>query len=260
MAELLNKDNFVLADKSTELRAVIETVDISTLLRSKLQHLPIKARIRLVLGPAVFTLSVGYVSYLFYRLRRNRHPDSHKPLMLATVGSIVGANVIVYLLWQGVSSTNSQEFLRNYMMANVFSSSSALSMLGGLFSHRNEQHLLFNMAALLPVCMTPIDPFEFLHVYITGGLVGTLGMYAYSVVYSDPLFGVGASASILATAGYCLIKYYSKTSVTTSLFQIACSDILGLILGESPLSAHTAHLAGLGFGLFYGRFRALEDE
>lgn len=230
-------------------------------------HLPLKVqplrlRIRLLALPIAFTAGVGVASYILSCLAK-RHRD-HRYLRYGLVGSMVCANTVVYFLWTN-GSRDVAKFLRKYMLSDVFSESRTLAMIGSMFSHFDERHLLLNMYALITLASTSLDPCKLAHIYLTGGLMGTIGSYLRAV-YNPQTASVslGASGAVLSVMGYSFAKDsgYSlpiisqllpfRSSSDAALVGIILFEICGILL-DGRKTIHTAHLFGLCFGWLMGQ-------
>lgn len=137
-----------------------------------------------------------------------------------------------------------------------------VSMLGSVFSHTQPIHLVLNMGIFYSlVTAMPIDSYEFLHLYVTGGLVASLGSYLNGAIRHRFTKSLGASGAIIALAGYTAAKfpdtkftvplvneiYPHSFSASTAFWVMVGLDTGGLLVNWK-LFDHAAHLSGIWFG------------
>ena len=229
-----------------------------------------KERLRLLIGPAIFTGSVGGATYVTAEVKTAQTPtvtrQRRKQVYILGV-VIIGLNIAVHLLWK-MGSPQVLAVLEKYMISRLYMSHklpiarTTLSMLGSTFSHKSTIHLLLNMYVLHSLVNGFENPYQLLHVYITGGLVASLASYlraALSLTFSGG--SLGASGAILALIGYVIGSYpdvsfavalldqiypHSLTAQTV-LWVITCIDTCGLLFGWRRFD-HAAHLAGIWWG------------
>lgn len=227
---------------------------------------PLTERLKLLAGPILFTTAVGVGTYALSEA--NKPPSSHftpkhkrKKVAPELIIAIIGANVLVFGLWR-LGSPAVLNALNKYMLSNLYGEARTLSMLGSTFSHSSAFHLFFNMYVLFSLTALPIDSYQFLHLYTTGGLVAALGSYINCSIRCLAMSSLGASGAILALIGYTVAKfpearfsvllvdqiYPHSFTASTAFWAIAGFDTCGLLLGWK-LFDHAAHL----FGICYGR-------
>ncbi|MGB4738311.1 MAG: rhomboid family intramembrane serine protease, partial [Fuerstiella sp.] len=131
-------------------------------------------------------------------------------------------------------------------------------------------HILMNMLFLFwfgPRLESMYGSREFLIFYLTAALAASVGYVCIDLASGDPTPMIGASGAIMAILA--LFAYHFPTHVIYVMFIIpvemrwlvllyALLDLHPLLLGLSGEGfsdgvAHSAHLAGLAFGYFYGR-------
>ena len=230
-------------------------------------ELPLRQRLKLLIGPTVFAGSVGIGTYAIAEAKQSSiheqkgHVTLPGDIKIDFVTAIVGANILVFALWN-TKSPAVLAILNKYMVSNFYSPTRTLSMLGAIFSHKSLVHLVINMYVLSSFTRGPADPYKTAHIYLTGGLVGSLGSYLRAAL--NPKFrsvSLGASGAILSLIGYTIGKYpESRFSVVlvdqiyphsfsaqTALWIIAGFDTCGLIFGWRIFD-HACHLGGLLFG------------
>ncbi|KAI9665245.1 MAG: hypothetical protein M1829_005783 [Trizodia sp. TS-e1964] len=178
---------------------------------SDLKEPPKMSLWQLLWPSALFALTVIGVAVLFARsytppARSTRlWPDI--PPAIATVATIIGANVLVCVLWR----FGPAQRLLNKFFVSVSGMPVPLSMLGNTFSHQTPRHLLTNiimLAIMGPRLHDDIGRGNFLAVYFATGVfasVVSISGYALRGIFSSSM---GASGAVLGVLG-CWCVYNS---------------------------------------------------
>ena len=237
-----------------------------------LWELPITERLKLLAGPAVFTASVGIVTYALAEAQKppkthekNEQNNSKKILLAAAVG----INTLVFAMWK-IPSRPLKLFLWNYMSSNLYKTvpRRTFSMLGCMFSQYKPPHIAVNMAVLWVLLekLPEDDFFKTIHIYVAGGVTAAFVSYLCMAIH-PALRGasVGASGANLALFGYIAGKYPDESisipflndiyphsiSAQTILWMSVIFDAGGLFRGWMALD-HSSHLGGIIFGWLKG--------
>lgn len=127
----------------------------------------------------------------------------------------------------------------------------ASDLLTSLLAHKSSEHLLLNLACLVPAGML----FEHRHgslVFVVFALLSGVTSNLCEI-YAAPEF----DGSILGASGIGLALFgaFAFTSRFTALISMAVlAFLLHSALTQSPGIAHYAHLGGYAFGLLWGMF------
>lgn len=180
-------------------------------------------------------------------------------------------NLAVFLAWQVALSAGGPF---PSLMALVFTTDLDLvryglvwTLLGSAISHVNIHHLLFNMLAMWVFgrdVERVVGSAGFLHLYIAGGIVASLGHVAYNAISGDVVPALGASGSVMAIAvvsamlfpnRLLLLFFFIPMRQITAVTMFVLLDVFGLISPSRGVIAHAAHLGGAVYGLLYYRYR-----
>ncbi|KAJ5813361.1 uncharacterized protein N7503_000111 [Penicillium pulvis] len=197
------------------------------------------------------------------------------PPAAATVGAIIGANVVVTLMWKYVPPA--WRMLNRFFIIVPFYPS-ALSMIGSTFSHQTWRHLSTNMIVLGLMGTRVHDELgrgNFLAIYFASGAIGSLVSLSRSVLFGAlATTSLGASAATSGiVAAWCMYHFDDKITMwilphdlrdiiyTQGWIFLACivgTEILSMatparFLRVFPLSRlakmdHAAHLGGYFVG------------
>ncbi|KAJ6003399.1 hypothetical protein N7451_005946 [Penicillium sp. IBT 35674x] len=197
------------------------------------------------------------------------------PPAAATVGAIIGANVVVTLMWKYVPPA--WRMLNRFFIIVPFYPS-ALSMIGSTFSHQTWRHLSTNMIVLGLMGTRVHDELgrgNFLAIYFASGAIGSLVSLSRSVLLGAlATTSLGASAATSGiVAAWCMYHFDDKITMwilphdlrdiiyTQGWIFLACivgTEILSMatparFLRVFPLSRlakmdHAAHLGGYFVG------------
>lgn len=159
--------------------------------------------------------------------------------------------------------------IERLMMTNFLVSSSHLTfapwtLLTSAVSQAALPHLAFNMLALVMFgrdLERILGSAGFLHLYVAGGIVASLGHVLYGFVTGDTTPALGASGAVMAvlivsTALFpmrMLLLFFvvpMPQFIAVALYVV--SDVLGLFGGGGGI-AHAAHLGGAVYGWIYAR-------
>lgn len=179
----------------------------------------------------------------------------------------MGINVLVYVLWQ--LAFRQGDVARDLMADNFLVSLQAVragavwTLLTSIFSHIDPMHLFANMLALwvfgVPV-QQRIGAGAFVHLYLVGGLLASLGHVAYGLATGSGAPALGASGSVMAIAvvyaalypkRVLLLNFFIPVPAALAVLGYILLDVFGVLGGLSDNVAHAAHLGGAAYGLVY---------
>lgn len=185
---------------------------------------------------------------------------------------LTAVNVVVFLAWQLMAANAgeagiawmSDHFLVSY--THVFGGRPWV-LLTSAVSHVDLYHLLFNTLALWVFgrdVEAVVGGRGFLHLYVAGGLLASVGHVFYGLVIGDPTPALGASGSVMAVAvvfaslwprRLLLLFFILPMTARTAVLLFILFDILGLVGAGVDRIAHAAHLGGALYGWLYYRNR-----
>ena len=183
---------------------------------------------------------------------------------------IIGLNIAVFLAWQFAET---RPALLDFMISHFLISETHLragyvwTLVTSAFSHVDMNHALFNLFALWVFgrdLETIIGRLGFVHLYLAGAILSSLGHVAYQLAVGSQAPALGASGSVMAVAvvyavlfprARLLLFFILPVSAAIAVTGYVLIDILGLLTPNSGI-AHAAHLGGAAYGLAYGWFRA----
>ena len=182
----------------------------------------------------------------------------------SVVYGIIGLNVGVFLLWQRRLATGSMSGLLDRFFMSSPLSGRGLPLLLNTFSHQSLVHLGFNMFALHSfgtVLVSYLGPAHFLALYLSGGVLSSLGSTLLSIARRSAVPSLGASGAILTLAStFACINPDASFSLIflpavvipaqAAIAGIATLDLVGLLAGWRFFD-HGAHLAGVAVGAGY---------
>ncbi|KAL7273316.1 hypothetical protein RUND412_003845 [Rhizina undulata] len=231
---------------------------------------PVMSPFQRLWRPFLFTLAICGGSYAFaanWRLpnREDRlFPDV--PVSFATVASIIGVNVAIFLAWK-VPLPASWRLLNKYFIS-VPALPYSVSLIGNVFSHQTFTHLAMNMFVLYvfgtSLC-EQIGRGNFLALYFSAGTVSSFVSLAANVFRSRfHIFALGASGAISGIIGtftyfnpnhelYFVLLPFLAFKASHFVTGLALLETVGIVRGWAVLD-HVAHLSGLGWGLGYGYY------
>lgn len=195
---------------------------------------------------------------------------------LATLWVLLGMNALVYVGWQlALRNASPNPILASRdpfvaFMSNNFTvsldgvlSGRVWTLLTTAFSHVDPMHLLFNCLALwvfgrdvLRVC----GSLAFVHLYVVGALLASVGHLAYSLVASDPSPALGASGAAMAISvvyaalfprRILLINFFIPVPAALAVAVYVVLDLIGALGGNTDNVAHAAHLGGAVYGFLF---------
>ncbi len=177
----------------------------------------------------------------------------------------MAVNVVVYILWQTVYDDVSMWALmrRNFLVSLPRIQDGAVwTLITSAFSHSDPMHLLVNMLALYVFggSIYPIiGPRGFLHLYLAGGIIASVGHVVFSWLGGDMTPALGASGSVMAIAVVYGATFPKRTLLINFILPVPAAiavsgyilyDIWGLFTGGDGI-AHAAHLGGAVYGAIY---------
>lgn len=239
----------------------------AALATSDLQEPPKMPGWKRILPSAVFALAVtglavAYAEFYQPPKRADRlFPDI--PPAAATIGPLMLANVLGWLLWK---LPPAWPFLNRYFMLDV-AVPRALTVLSSMFSHQKFLHLVPNMAFLWVFGTRLHDEVgrgTFLATYLSSGTIGAVGTLAWAVVTKRL-----ATTSLGASGGaYGLMAAYlwmhrletfrifglppslSEGFHGTTFLALAVGSNIGTLLSSRVLVTDVAaHMTGLAVGV-----------
>jgi rhomboid-like protein len=180
---------------------------------------------------------------------------------------ICALNVMVYLAWRipALSPT-----MVKWFSTNPSSRAIALPMLLSTFSHFSLYHLAANMFVLhsfAPAAAQILGREQFLAMYLTSGVVASLGSHLHKLYIGSIVPSLGASGAIMGVIGLVCSNMPEiqlgiifipgiNFSADTALKCILAIDSFGLLAGWRFLD-HAAHLSGCLFGIAFNYFGAV---
>ncbi|CAG7716853.1 unnamed protein product [Allacma fusca] len=179
---------------------------------------------------------------------------------------ICALNAMVYLAWRipALSPT-----MVKWFSTNPSSRAIALPMLLSTFSHFSLYHLAANMFVLhsfAPAAANILGREQFLAMYLTSGVVASLGSHLHKLYIGSIVPSLGASGAIMGVIGLVCSNMPEiqlgiifipgiSFSADTALKCILAIDSFGLLAGWRFLD-HAAHLSGCLFGIAFSYFGA----
>lgn len=137
------------------------------------------------------------------------------------------------------------------------------TLLTSTISHIDPTHLFVNCLALWVFGVEVwrvVGTRGFLHVYVAGGIVASLGHVAYCALAGSSAGALGASGSVMAIAVIyaalfpkrtLLINFFLPVPAALAVAGYLVLDALGVFGGGDSRIAHAAHLGGALYGLGY---------
>jgi membrane associated rhomboid family serine protease len=187
--------------------------------------------------------------------------------------ALIAVNILVFFAWIGANGlflTGSPDALQAMQDNFVVSSELVLqgrvwTLLTSEFSHNWFAHLFFNMFALWVFgrdVERVVGPRGFLHLYLAGGILASLGHVLYGVVMGTTVPALGASGAVMAVAVVSAFLFPNRVLllffviplpqfVAVGLFLLI--DVAGMVSPQGDMIAHAAHLGGALYGWFYYR-------
>jgi len=176
--------------------------------------------------------------------------------------------VAVYVAWQ-MAARQTGEAALDFMAANFRVSLGAVlqgrvwTLLTSAISHVEPSHLFVNMLALYVFgrdVLLRIGRVGFVHLYVAGGIVASLGHLAWQVATDSRVAALGASGSVMAIAvvyaalfprRILLVGFILPLPAALAVLGYIGLDIVGAIGGLGGGVAHAAHLGGAAYGFAY---------
>lgn len=183
---------------------------------------------------------------------------------------MLALNVGVFVLWQLALAWGPEA--QAFMAANFLTSVEHLragfvwTLLTSEISHVNLAHLGFNLFAIW-MFGRELEQLlgwrAFLHLYVAGAIVASLGHVLYGAVtgVAAPALGAsGAAMAILMVSALLfpnrrlLLFFVIPVPALAAVGLFALIDVIGLV-NPGDRIAHAAHLGGALYGLVYYRYR-----
>jgi len=179
---------------------------------------------------------------------------------------ICAINALVFMAWKIPAFS---PFLVKWFSTNPYSRAVALPMLLSVFSHYSLFHLAANMFVLhsfTPSATHILGREQFVGMYLTSGVVASLGSHFHKMYIRSAVPSLGASGAIMGILGLVcsnmpniplgiiFIPNFSF-SADTALKCIIAIDSTGVLLGWRFFD-HAAHLSGCLFGVAFNQYAA----
>ncbi|HMV65203.1 MAG TPA: rhomboid family intramembrane serine protease [Myxococcota bacterium] len=184
--------------------------------------------------------------------------------------TITAINALVFLGWLWAFASGRREVA--WMTANFTVSVGTLerghvwTLLTSAVSHATFAHILFNMLALWTFGADVerlVGSRGFLHLYVAGSILSSLGHVAYTAATGQDIPALGASGAVMAVAVVSALMYPNRRlivmfivpmSALTAVGLFVLMDLAGVAFAAQDGVAHGAHLGGALYGLLYYRF------
>jgi membrane associated rhomboid family serine protease len=180
-------------------------------------------------------------------------------------------NLVVFGAWVQAALSGAEDLARMTAWFTVSSAGVAegrvWTLLTSGISHASLPHLLFNMLALwafAPDVERLVGSRGFVHLYVAGAIVSSLGHLAYTTWTGNDIPALGASGALMAVAVVSALVYPGRRLIIMFLFEMSAIsavslfvllDLTSVIFAAEDGVAHGAHLGGALYGLIYHRLR-----
>lgn len=182
--------------------------------------------------------------------------------------TVVALNTLVFVLWQigAVLAPLGGLMERNFLVSiDGVLDGAPWTLVTSAFSQFSLLHYLTNMLTLVMFgrdVERVVGPWSYLHLYLAGGLVASLGHLVYSVVTLDGTPALGASGAVMSVLVVStvlfpwrmVVVFFLPMPQAMFLLLYLTSDLMGLFGGGAGI-AHAAHLGGALYGALYVRSR-----
>lgn len=180
---------------------------------------------------------------------------------------IVALNTAVYALWWAAwlfGGRLEAWVTRNFLVSlDGVLDGAVWTLLTSAFSQLNLLHFALNMMVLVMFgrdVERVVGPSGFVHLYVMGGIVASIGHVLYSLVTFDPTPALGASGAVMAILVVStflfpmrlVVFFFIPMPQSVFLVLYLLSDLFGLFGGGGGI-AHAAHLGGALYGWLYVR-------
>jgi membrane associated rhomboid family serine protease len=173
--------------------------------------------------------------------------------------AILAVNVAVFLAWHSLPP---QFMAANFLVSAERVFSAPWTLLTSAVSHLDATHLLFNAIGLYVFGRefeARFGPRAFLHLYVAGGVVASLGHVLLGMVMGDAAPALGASGAVMALAVVYGGLFPQRTLMVNFLIPVKARILVALyilmdlfgVMGGGTGIAHGAHLGGALYGLIY---------
>lgn len=182
--------------------------------------------------------------------------------------ALTAINVGVFILWQlagpdpAAAAWMQDQFSVSWH--NVLSGR-IWTLLTSEVSHFSLMHLAFNLLALWTFggdVERLVGTRGFLHLYIAGGVLASVGHLVFGAVTGTLTPAVGASGAAMAIAvvsallfpdRMLLVFFVIPMPIRWGVALFLLTDVLGMFSPNGSSVAHAAHLGGALYGWFYAR-------
>lgn len=193
-----------------------------------------------------------------------RHVRQEAERANQTLWTLIGVNVVVFILWQLSRNSLFEIFMAEHFLLSLESVRSLRlwTLVTSGFSHYSASHLLFNMLGLWVFGQEVADRVgwkHFLHLYLAGAIVASIGHLLFGIFLGTSAPMLGASGAVMAISVVFAALYPDRTLMINFLFPVPAAiavafyillDIFGLGQSGSGV-AHAAHLGGALYGLLF---------
>ena len=169
---------------------------------------------------------------------------------------MVCINVMVFFVLSRLGSTEDVDFMLNHgamFVPAIVEGKEYYRLFTCTFLHFGFTHLSGNMVVLLFLgdnVERAVGKIRYIIIYILGGLIGSLGSFAYAYIYNKGIVSAGASGAIFGLIGallWLVIKNKGKLENMTTLrvcVLIAYALYSGVSSQNVDMAAHLFGLAG----------------
>lgn len=188
------------------------------------------------------------------------------------LGWLTALNIGVFVMWQVAYGLIGD--VGAALMSTAFTTSADLvlsgavwTLLGSAISHASFEHLFFNLFAMWLFgrdVERVVGSWGFVHLYVAGGVVASLGHVLFNLWSGIPVPALGASGSVMAIAVVSAMLYPNRLLLLfffipmrqiTAVGLFVLMDLFGLLSPGRDAIAHGAHLGGALYGWLYYRHR-----
>ena len=195
----------------------------------------------------------GYAGYYDSSPRQNRSlTQEFTPVNTA----LVLINVLVFFCMTFIGSTENVEFMLGHgamFVPAVLEDGEIYRFFTCMFLHFGFMHLAGNMVVLMFLgdnVERAVGKLKFILIYLLGGMFGSLGSFAYALVYNPGIVSAGASGAIFAIIGallWLVIRNKGRLEDMTTLRMcvlIAYALYNGITSENVDMAAHLFGLIG----------------
>lgn len=172
--------------------------------------------------------------------------NKHKQLFTIT-NAIIIITILMYFVQTNI------EYGALYMGLNIYFFNDKLyyQILSSIFTHKSYSHLFMNMIVLWQfgnLLENYVNKYKFLVIYITGGVLTSVGTLAYMHYLDNWTYVVGASGAISVIFGYIAMRNKSQRKGIITI--ILLISFIPLLMGINV--AWYSHIIGFIIGWIFG--------